>query len=150
MSTTVKLQKLFLLALGGAILAAGGCERPAENRSPVKATDQVAPEVATTLDVEVEVDFQNETPVVRGAIELPPGTTAFSALEALAEANKLAVESTGDGETRFVVAIGPVANQGAGGDNWTYRVNGQLGDRSSGIFQLKPGDKVLWVFGKYP
>ena len=76
--------------------------------------------------------------------------TAFAALENFARQKELKVDFKGQGETLFVMGIGEVTNQGAGGINWTYRINGELGDRSSGIFSLKPGDKVLWIFGKYP
>lgn len=58
-------------------------------------------------------------------------------------------ESSGSGETAFVKAIDGVENEKAAGDNWTFKVNGKLGDRSSGVFELKPGDDVVWRFGAY-
>lgn len=143
-----------LLLLGG--LGAGGCDRaPQPNQLPAQAPaakptptgDQPA---ATSLEIPVVVDFRNGQPALEGTVQLPADATAFAALQAFAAQSGFEVQSRGTGETIFVIAIRDVANQGAKGDNWTYRVNGQLGDRSAGIYQLKPGDKLAWIFGKYP
>lgn len=59
-------------------------------------------------------------------------------------------EHKGAGATAFLLSIDGVANQsGKSRDFWIYRVNGKLGDRSFGAYTLKPGDIVLWHFGKY-
>ncbi len=57
----------------------------------------------------------------------------------------------GAGESAFLISIDDSANEGGGRSsrNWFYRVNHELGDQSFGLKQLKPGDKVLWHFGKY-
>jgi hypothetical protein len=39
-----------------------------------------------------------------------------------------------------------VKNEGAGGRNWTYRVNDKHADRSFAVYELQPGDHVLWTF----
>lgn len=140
-----------------------GCDRSAPESSKPKTEQAQRPAVATTapqstatekppakIEVEVEIDFKNSTPPLTGKVTLEKEQTAFAALESFARQKELKVDFKGEGETLFVKGIGEVANQGAGGINWTYRVNGDLGDRSSGIFSLKPGDKVLWIFGKYP
>jgi hypothetical protein len=140
-----------------------GCERPGpdsgkqglgQTNSPAPTT--TIPQVARAeqppakIDVDVEIDFKNSTPPLTGKVTLEKDQTAFAALENFARQKELKVDFKGQGETLFVMGIGEVTNQGAGGINWTYRINGELGDRSSGIFSLKPGDKVLWIFGKYP
>ncbi len=51
--------------------------------------------------------------------------------------------------TAFIVSIGGVENEKNLGDNWVYRVNGNLGDKSSGLFPVQPGDSIVWSFGKY-
>lgn len=61
----------------------------------------------------------------------------------------LDVESTGQGETLFVKSIAGQKNLGSAGDNWIYRVNGQLGDCSCGVYPVAAGDEVVWSFGKY-
>jgi hypothetical protein len=39
-----------------------------------------------------------------------------------------------------------VGNEGAGGRNWLYQVNGKHADRSFAVYVLQPGDHVLWRF----
>jgi hypothetical protein len=46
-----------------------------------------------------------------------------------------------------LTSINGVANEGAGGNNWTYEVNGRSGDRSYAVYELRAGDRVLWTFG---
>ena len=57
-------------------------------------------------------------------------------------------EHTGKGATALLTKIDDVENEGRG-RNWLYRVNGELADRSLGIFELHAGDTVLWKFDKY-
>jgi hypothetical protein len=52
----------------------------------------------------------------------------------------------GSGASAFVASLDGVGNEGADGRNWTYTVNGKRGDRSSAIYELRPGDQVLWTF----
>lgn len=60
----------------------------------------------------------------------------------------ISFEHKGKGATALLTKIDDVENEGRG-RNWLYRVNGDPGDRSMGIFELKPGDTVLWKFDKY-
>jgi len=60
---------------------------------------------------------------------------------------RVSVAQQGSGESSFLTQLNGVANEGAGGWNWTYTVNGQRGDRSFALFELQPGDHVLWTFG---
>lgn len=67
--------------------------------------------------------------------------------ELIAAANGIEVTQRGSGQGAFVTAIDGVANEGAEKNNWTYEVNGKSGDRSHAIYELHPGDRVLWTFG---
>ena len=51
-------------------------------------------------------------------------------------------------ERMMVNNIDDTYNEWGGGRNWTYQVNGVPADRSAGVFELQPGDRVLWTFGK--
>ena len=55
---------------------------------------------------------------------------------------------TGDGQMSMLHAIDKEFNEWEGGRNWTFQVNDKPGDRSFAVFELKPGDRVLWTFGK--
>ncbi len=59
-------------------------------------------------------------------------------------------ESTGSEESAFVSSIGGIENEGKSGDNWVYRVNDELGNQGCGVCDVKKGDHILWVLGKYP
>jgi hypothetical protein len=78
--------------------------------------------------------------------------TDMTVLDAMRAAEKHAhgikAEVRSSGETAFLTKIDDVANEGSG-KNWVYRVNDRLGDRSIGIYKLKPGDTVLWRFQEY-
>jgi hypothetical protein len=54
---------------------------------------------------------------------------------------------SGDGQMAFVVGIDDAFNEGGRGRFWTYQVNDVPGDRSFAVFELQPGDRVLWTFG---
>lgn len=137
------------------LFSCGGCERAGGTgkSDPSAAATPANPSLspaAASVEIAVTVDFRDSQPALAGKVQLPAGATAFSALEAFASQSGFSVESTGAGETKFVFAIREVVNFGAQGDNWTYQVNGKLGDRSAGIYELRSGDKVSWIFGKYP
>lgn len=59
----------------------------------------------------------------------------------------LTTTQRGSGSGTFLMAIGDTTNEGEDGKNWTYSVNGQNADRSFGVYELRPGDRVLWTFG---
>ena len=63
------------------------------------------------------------------------------------ERPSLATTQRGSGQGAFLTAIGDITNEGADGKNWTYEVNGQNADRSFAVYELRPGDRVLWTFG---
>ena len=55
-------------------------------------------------------------------------------------------EIQGTEEMTLLTQIGDLANEGAGGRNWIYSVNGERADRSYAIYPLQAGDRVLWEF----
>ena len=59
---------------------------------------------------------------------------------------RISLTSTGSGASAFLTSLDGVANEGAGGRNWTYSVNGKHADRSFAVYELQPGDHVLWTF----
>jgi Domain of unknown function (DUF4430) len=56
--------------------------------------------------------------------------------------------AAGDHERMMLTNIDDSYNEWGGGRNWTYQVNGVPADRSIGIYELQPDDRVLWTFGK--
>jgi hypothetical protein len=52
----------------------------------------------------------------------------------------------GSAASALLTEMNGTANEGGDGRNWTYSVNGQEADRSFAVYQLQPGDHVLWTF----
>ena len=81
-----------------------------------------------------------------------PWKEGLTVLEATKIAEKhprgISTKIRGSGSTAFLTQIDDVANEG-NGRNWVFRVNGKLGDRSSGIYKIDDGDTILWRFQKY-
>lgn len=78
------------------------------------------------------------------------GATVLAAVEAAARHPRgIKFKIRGSGSTTFLTQIDDAENQGARGRNWTYRVNGKLGDRSCALQKLKAGDTILWKFEQY-
>jgi Domain of unknown function (DUF4430) len=99
--------------------------------------------------VDVQIDFNGQAPNKQFHIDWSPKLTAFGCLEQLQARGKLHVASRGIGDQTLLTAIDGLENLWAAGDNWIYYVNDQLGDRSSAVSELQPGDRVVWRFGKY-
>ena len=59
---------------------------------------------------------------------------------------RISVASQGSGKSAFLTELNGIANEGAGGRNWIYSVNGKPADRSFGAYELQPNDHVLWTF----
>ena len=64
----------------------------------------------------------------------------------LSSAPDVPITQQGTDQTAFLTGIFGVANEGAGGKNWTYEVNGEGADRSFAVYELHAGDRVLWSF----
>jgi hypothetical protein len=162
----LKLSRLILLGLLGLLV---GCE-PASQSPPTSEPSSAAVQPASPLTtseqgggqpvantpstdqaaeqvVRVRIRRGPGSDTIEGTVQWTQGLTVFDALSGVSP--PIAVESTGQGESLFVQSIAGQANLGSAGDNWIYRVNGQLGDRSSGIYELEAGDQIEWSFGKY-
>jgi hypothetical protein len=55
----------------------------------------------------------------------------------------------GRGAGAFLTQLAGLENEGAGGRNWQYEVNGKRAEMSFGACPLSRGDRVLWKFGPY-
>jgi hypothetical protein len=76
-----------------------------------------------------------------------PWHEGMTVADLIGEARGIEVTQRGSGQGAFVTAIDGVANEGTEKNNWTYEVNGKSGDRSHAVYELRPGDRVLWTFG---
>ena len=116
----------------------GGCESPSSN----SATTQ-------TGTVILEIDFNGRAVDKTINVQCSSDSTVLSILQRADERGAVDFTFTGSGKSAFITAIDGVVNEKANGDNWVYRVNGELGNRGSGDSTVKAGDTILWRFGKY-
>ena len=76
--------------------------------------------------------------------------TVLSALEWAAKHPRgIEIDVRGKKSTTLITKIDDLKNGGADNKNWVFRVNDKLGDRSCGVFPVKPTDRILWKFERY-
>jgi hypothetical protein len=131
--------------LASGIFAVAGCQ--SESASTASAVAQ--PERETESVVLLQIDFRGQQDNLELEVPCSTESTAFEVLKIASRQAGFSLETTGQGQTAFVKSIAGVANQGAGGDNWVFHVNGALADRGSGVYPLQSKDQLRWVFGKY-
>jgi len=103
---------------------------------------------AQAKTVQLTVDYGDGVEKRFKALEWKPGLTALQALEAAGRHKRgIKPQHRGAGATAFVEAIDDLENEGGGGRNWLYQVNGEKAKQSAGISPLEAGDEVLWTFG---
>jgi hypothetical protein len=139
---TVRLVVTFFVV--GLTCLFGGCEQSG-NSTIEPATGKVAG------TVQLEIDFKSERKNINADVPCSEDSTVFTILERAQNLGDVKFKATGqsDPASTFVNSIGGVENLAAKGDNWIYLVNEELGDKSSALYSVKPGDEVTWVFGKY-
>ena len=76
-------------------------------------------------------------------VEWRDGMTVADVLQ---QEPRISLVTNGSGQSAFLTALNGVANEGAGGRNWTYTVDGKYADRSFAVYELQPNDHVLWTF----
>ncbi|HEX3601147.1 MAG TPA: DUF4430 domain-containing protein, partial [Lacipirellulaceae bacterium] len=138
-----RLPLLLLLVLAVILLWRGyglrEAKRPAE---PGPVGDTASP--ARRETVSFSIDFGNGQ---RKEIIDVAWHDHMTVADALRGSKEVSILEKGSGEGGFLTAIDDVTNEGAAGKNWTYEVNGKSADRSFAVYELRPGDRVLWTFG---
>ncbi len=107
------------------------------------------PPIISSKPIELQIDFNGHGENKQFPVSWSNGVTAFSCLKQLEASGKLTVDSKGSGSQTLLTAIDGLENRWSAGDNWVFTVNDRLGDRSSAVFDLRPGDRLIWRFGKY-
>ena len=137
-----------LLLLSGWLVLVIACEskRQAASDKP-QASEQ--PGGSASISVTVEIDFAGRQVTKSTSVALPADSTVLDGLLELRRQGELSFVFRGYGETAFVTSIDGLENGGASGDNWIYRINGQLGKVSCGVAHLNDDDRLSWRYGPY-
>ena len=100
--------------------------------------------------VRLTIDYADGAQKRYTAIPYRPPLTVLDALNWAAQhPHGIEIDVRGEGETALVTRIDDLKNQGSSQRNWIFRVNGKLANRGCGVFQVRPGDAILWRFEKY-
>lgn len=95
-------------------------------------------------EVRVEIVSGSEDRVV---VTVPEVVEGMTLLEVMNRVDDPKVSIQGSGGNALVIGFGELTQ--AGGEGWTYRVNGEWADRGVGAFEVKPGDTITWSYGGY-
>lgn len=140
------------LAMTVALLVLVGCQPPMQSGDRGDLPVGVKP---TGEAVNLVIDF-DDGQQRHFQLAWREGMTVLDALESASQRQRgLAYTQRGNGEMAMITAIDGLANEGGGieaggrGRNWIYRVNGQLADKSCGVYEIRPQDVILWTFGTY-
>jgi len=115
----------------------------------VAAPPATAPPAVKT--VSLKIDGGKDHTHAFNKIAWRKGMTVLDAMQQTAKRKKKPLKFVvrSSGATAFVKEIDGVLNEGGGGRNWIFKVNGKNGSTSCGIHKLKPGDRILWSFERY-
>ena len=133
-----------IIAVGAAIFFMLPLRLQSDTQEP--ATAQQSQKAIVTLTVDYGDGAQKRFPEI-------PWMKAMTVHDALLWADKhprgIDFESRGTGKTTLVTKIDDLRNGDSSGNNWVYRVNDKLGDKSCAVFPINAGDCVLWRFERY-
>jgi hypothetical protein len=115
---------------------------------PANDPDAASTATATATDraaapVTLSIDFGDGRPQIAGHVIWRKGMTVRDAMQG---APNVRFQQQGSGASAFLMTLENQSNEGAGGRNWMYSVNGQRADRSFAVYELAAGDHVLWTF----
>lgn len=81
------------------------------------------------------------------AVSVKDGDTVFDVLKRVTDSKGIAVDYMGSGAALYIKGIGGWEERDHGPQSgWTYQINGVKGDRSAGAKDIKPGDKIEWIY----
>jgi hypothetical protein len=116
----------------------------------VEVTGQGQDEPPNPPRVTLTVDYGDGVQKVFTSLPWSPSMTVGTALEsARRHPRGIRFQQRGRGSTAFLTQIDDLKNEGGSGRNWIYRINGDSGDRSFAVRELRAGDRVLWKFESF-
>lgn len=100
-----------------------------------------------TTRVTLTIDLGDGYLVSYNSLAWIEGQTVLDAMQLAAKHRQpLKFSHRGAAETAFLTSLCGYDNEGAGGKNWIFKVNGKLARQSFAITHLAAGDTVSWHF----
>lgn len=141
-----RLPLLLAVVLAAIVLVRGA---RVDERTPAPRKLPPSPAIATGKSVSLVIDYGNNRERRFDDIAWHEGMTVDDALNAASQMpDPISYGVAGNGELTLLTRIDETYNEWGNGSNWTYKVNDVAGDRSLAIYELQPGDRVLWTFGR--
>ena len=104
----------------------------------------------TTRTAKLTIDYGDGVQKQFTSLAWREGMTVLDLLNAAKRHRRgITFRYRGSDSIALLTKIDDLKNQGGRGENWIYRVNGKLGNRSFSTKKISPSDHVLWKFGKY-
>jgi hypothetical protein len=121
--------------------------QPAPHQPAPSAADWQPSPQPTGETVSLTIDFGNGASKEFAALPWRPEMTVADLLEAARQFRPgLGFKQIGEGASGFLSALDGLANQGAGGRNWIYQVDGRHAHVSFCLEKIEPGMHILWTF----
>ncbi|MEM8946096.1 MAG: DUF4430 domain-containing protein [Planctomycetota bacterium] len=135
---------ILLIALIGAFVFMAPSTETVESSSSAGWTPSAQPPGTSAA---LTIDFGNGATKVFEALPCLPDMTVADLMQA-AHAFRPGIEFTqkGSGASGFLTSLDGLANEGAGGRNWIYQVDGRHAVQSYCLEKIQPGMHVLWTF----
>ncbi len=141
---------LVCLLLGMAWLAVRGKSGDSGTRWPAAGPQAVAWTPSPPVQgasVELKIDFGNGVQKRFAALRWQPGMTVEQVLqEASTFRPGISYQQQGQQAGGFLTALDGLSNEGAGGRNWKFEVDGQHAQMSFCLQPVPSGGHVLWKF----
>ncbi|QCJ44698.1 DUF4430 domain-containing protein [Bacillus sp. S3] len=97
--------------------------------------------------VNISVKGYDGYSISKTELQFKEGSTAFSALEDLADLKKIYLDYMGSGRFLYVQGInGQMEKDKGATSGWIFSVNGVTPNVSSGAFDIKEGDVIEWIY----
>jgi hypothetical protein len=80
-------------------------------------------------------------------MDIGDSETVLDILKKATRASKIQMEYSGSGATAYVKGIDNLYEFDNGsGSGWMYSVNNKFPNRSAGVWSIKPGDHIQWLY----
>lgn len=116
----------------------------AASKAEQKKTSNIQEHEAT---ISIKGDQQTGIILKTTKVEIQAGDTVLDILKKVTKQNRIQMEYRGSGGTAYIEGINNLYEFDKGPKSgWMYSVNGAFMRKGAGLSEVKPGDKIEWVY----